>query len=96
MPNSIVGKQYSKEYKSDTSGGDQLSISEHLIGDRYKKVLIIDDLAATGGTMLAAIDLVNDCGGIVVECACIIELVFLDAVSKIAEKKTRLWSLIRV
>ena len=42
-------------------------------GDR---VLLIDDLVATGGTLSAAIECVQMMGGSVVECACIVELKF--------------------
>ena len=36
--------------------------------------LIIDDLVATGGTLANAISLVKLLGGVVVECACVVEL----------------------
>jgi adenine phosphoribosyltransferase len=42
-----------------------------------QKVLLVDDLLATGGTMLAAAKLVETLGGIVVGCAFLIELSFL-------------------
>ena len=44
-------------------------------GDR---VLIVDDLIATGGTAKASIDLVEQCGGKVVGLGFVIELTFLD------------------
>ncbi len=93
MPNSIVGDVYSKEYKSDTDG-ERLSISDGLIGEKYKKVLIIDDLAATGGTFIAAANLISYCGGEVVECACVIELQCLNARQKLNDKGIPLWGLI--
>ena len=93
MPNSIVGDVYSKEYKSDTDG-ERLSITEGLIGEKYKKVLIIDDLAATGGTFIAAANLVSYCGGEVVECACVIELQCLNARQKLNDTGIPLWGLI--
>ncbi len=43
------------------------------------KVLLIDDLVATGGTLSAGIECVKMCGGSVVECACIVELKFFIA-----------------
>jgi adenine phosphoribosyltransferase len=43
-----------------------------------QRVIIVDDLIATGGTMQAAIDLVQRQGGEVAAAACIIELAFLN------------------
>jgi adenine phosphoribosyltransferase len=94
MPNSIVGDVYCKEYKSDTDD-ERLSIPNGLIGIKYKKVLIVDDLAATGGTFIAASHLVSHCGGEVVECACVIELSELNARRKLNDKGIRLWGLIK-
>jgi 2-aminoadipate transaminase len=93
MPNSIISETYTKEYKSDTDN-EQLSITKDLVND--KKILIIDDLAATGGTLIAASKLINSCGGEVVECACIIELSILNARRKLQEKNLKLWSIITV
>ena len=63
-------------------------------GDR---VLVIDDLVATGGTLLAALDLiVSQFKGDVVECACVVELKFLDARAAFAKKgfsKIPIWSM---
>ena len=42
-----------------------------------QRVVVVDDLIATGGTMQAAIELVTQRGGIVVAAVCIIELSFL-------------------
>ena len=43
------------------------------------RVLIVDDLVATGGTLASAISLVKLLKGIVVECACVVELkMFVD------------------
>jgi len=48
------------------------------------RVLIVDDLLATGGTARAASDLVAKVGGTVVECAFIIELGFLGGAERLA------------
>eukprot|EP00573_Skeletonema_grethae_P003028 CAMPEP_0201688896 /NCGR_PEP_ID=MMETSP0578-20130828/2569_1 /ASSEMBLY_ACC=CAM_ASM_000663 /TAXON_ID=267565 /ORGANISM="Skeletonema grethea, Strain CCMP 1804" /LENGTH=214 /DNA_ID=CAMNT_0048173367 /DNA_START=164 /DNA_END=808 /DNA_ORIENTATION=+ len=74
MPNSISSADYNVEY-GKRSG---LTVQRDKInkGDR---VLIIDDLVATGGTLSSAISLVEMCGGTVVECACVVELkLFID------------------
>ncbi|KAJ8612142.1 hypothetical protein CTAYLR_002454 [Chrysophaeum taylorii] len=74
MPNAATGAAYAKEY----AGADALAIPRGAVkpGDR---VLVIDDLVATGGTLCAAVDLVKAAGGLVVECACVVELKFLKA-----------------
>lgn len=80
MPNSITGAEYSKEY----AGNDSLSIPRGSV-KKGDKVLLIDDLVATGGTLVAGIELVKQMGGIPVEAACVVELKFLDARKKFAE-----------
>ncbi len=74
MPNTIASPEYNTEY-GKRSG---LTVQR----DRIKKgdrVLVIDDLVATGGTLSSAIQLVQATGGKVVECACVVELkMFID------------------
>jgi adenine phosphoribosyltransferase len=57
-------------------GTDALEIHHDALGDGHR-VLLVDDLLATGGTARAAIELVERCGGQVVACAFLIELGFL-------------------
>jgi adenine phosphoribosyltransferase len=64
--------KYDLEYGSDTL---QVHTDAMLPGDR---VLIVDDLLATGGTMEACIKLAEMCGAHVVACAFAIELSFLS------------------
>lgn len=74
MPNCVESPPYETEY-GKRSG---LCMQRDAIkkGDR---VLIIDDLVATGGTLSSAISLVKMMGGEVVECACVVELkMFVD------------------
>ena len=52
-------------------------------GDR---VLVIDDLVATGGTLIAACDLLTSAGATVVECACVVELKALEGYKKLHSK----------
>lgn len=52
-----------------------------------QRVLIVDDLLATGGTTVAAIELVEKLGGVVVDCAFIIELGFLKGRDKLPPGK---------
>jgi adenine phosphoribosyltransferase len=51
-----------------------------------QKVLLVDDLLATGGTMLAAAKLVENLGGIVVGCAFLIELSFLPGRKRLSPR----------
>ena len=74
MPNTIASPEYKTEYGSRSG----MTVQKDRIkeGDR---VLVIDDLVATGGTLSSAIQLVQACGGKVVECACVVELkMFID------------------
>jgi adenine phosphoribosyltransferase len=70
---------YALEYGTDT-----LEIHEDAIrpGDR---VVIVDDLLATGGTMGAVAGLVDALGGAVVECAFVVELAFLKGREKLGK-----------
>lgn len=49
-----------------------------------QRVLMLDDLLATGGTMNAACQLIESCGGKVAGCAFVIELAFLPGREKLA------------
>ncbi len=70
LPWKTASESYELEYGSDT-------IEIHLDACEGKRVLMVDDLLATGGTMEAALKLVNKVGGIPVACAFVIELGFL-------------------
>ncbi|MDO8465179.1 MAG: adenine phosphoribosyltransferase [Gallionella sp.] len=68
LPAETVGRDYELEY-----GTDRIEIHVDAIqkGDR---VLLVDDLIATGGTAEAATKLIQDMGGTVVECCFVIDL----------------------
>ncbi len=70
---------YDLEYGKDT-----LEIHKDAF-EEGKRVLILDDLLATGGTTRATIDLVGKLGGEVVEAAFVIELEFLKGREKIKD-----------
>ncbi|MGH7382395.1 MAG: adenine phosphoribosyltransferase [Candidatus Methylomirabilales bacterium] len=70
---------YQLEYGTDT-----LEIHEDAL-EPGTRVLIADDVLATGGTVGAAIDLVNKLGGEIVEIAFLVELTFLKGREKLAE-----------
>ena len=60
------------------------------------RVVVIDDLVATGGTLMATCDLLAEMGVEVVECACLVSLDFLQGFAKVQEKypSVQCWSLI--
>ena len=59
-------------------------------GDR---VLLVDDLVATGGTLSSGVELVQRMGAIVHECACVVELkMFIDPPAESGlPSRTKLW-----
>lgn len=79
LPRKTISYSYDLEYGSNT-----LEIHEDAIKPG-QKVLIIDDLLATGGTTEAAIKLVEKLGGEVVGCAFLIELVDLKGREKLSK-----------
>jgi len=72
LPFQTYAARYELEY-----GSDSLEIHHDAVANHHR-VLIIDDLLATGGTASAAVELVQRCGGTVVACAFVIELAFLN------------------
>lgn len=78
LPHETVSKEYSLEY-----GTDAVEIHTDAVSPG-SKVLMIDDLLATGGTMAAACELVASLGGRIVGIAFLIELGFLNGRAKLA------------
>ena len=72
LPYRQVEVTYDLEYGTDT-----LTVHEDAI-EKGDRVLIVDDLFATGGTLRAMIELIRKMGGEIVEAAFIVELVFLN------------------
>ncbi len=71
LPYETISASYSKEYGED-------SLHMHKDGILHgEKVLLVDDLLATGGTMKASIDLVRQLGGDVAGICFLIELGYL-------------------
>lgn len=77
LPRETVSVEYDLEY-----GTDRLTIHKDAIKPG-QRVLIVDDLLATGGTIKATIELVEELGGVVAGCAFLIELAYLDGRKKI-------------
>lgn len=79
LPPETISQEYTLEYGSAT-----VEISDSAI-TRGDKILIVDDLIATGGTIYAATKLVEKLGGEIVECAFIVELPDLKGREKIKD-----------
>lgn len=77
LPRETVKVEYGLEY-----GKDALTIHKDAIKPG-QRVLITDDLLATGGTIEATIKLVEELGGIVAGTAFLIELTYLDGRDKL-------------
>ena len=78
LPGITVRHTYALEYGTDT-----IEIQADAVG-KGKRVVLVDDLLATGGTMAAAIKLLEQVGAVVPTAACIIELTFLDGRQKLS------------
>ncbi len=88
LPHKTVSREYALEYGTDT-----IEMHADAIADGMK-VLMLDDLLATGGTMAAACEMVKDLGGDIVGIAFLIELCFLNGREKLTDYEIH--SLIRV
>jgi len=79
LPGKTIEVEYELEY-----GRDALAIHEDAIRPG-QRVLVVDDLLATGGTMAATLRLVQQLGGMIVGVAFLIELAFLNGRAKLKE-----------
>jgi adenine phosphoribosyltransferase len=77
LPGDVIQHHYDLEYGTDT-----VEIQADAI-KKGQRVVVLDDLLATGGTLQAAITLLRKVGGNVVGAACIIELAFLSGRAKL-------------
>jgi adenine phosphoribosyltransferase len=78
LPAECASISYDLEYGQDT-----LQIHRDAVGDGHR-VIIADDLLATGGTARAVVDLVEQLGGKVVGLVFVVELEFLNGREKLA------------
>lgn len=87
LPSKTIGCDYALEY-----GVDRIEIHADAIlqGER---IVLVDDLIATGGTAEAGVNLVRDCGGIVVECAFVVDLPELGGKKRIQDMGIPVFSL---
>ena len=85
LPRETHGVSYDLEYGSATIEVHQDAFAHG------QRVLLIDDVLATGGTAAAAADLVETAGGTVAELVFILELSFLEGRTRLGDRPT--WSL---
>ena len=78
LPGTTVRHAYALEYGSNT-----IEIQQDAI-EKGARVVLLDDLLATGGTMAAAVHLLESIGAIVPAAGCIIELTFLGGRKRIS------------
>ena len=87
LPGEAIGHDYELEYGTNR-------VEMHVDGiAKGERVVVVDDLLATGGTALAALALVERSGASVVECAFVIELSDLPGRKRIEERGTRVHAL---
>ncbi|XP_066358598.1 adenine phosphoribosyltransferase 1-like [Miscanthus floridulus] len=80
LPGEVISEEYSLEYGTD-------KIEMHVGAVQANDLaLVVDDLIATGGTLCAAVKLIERVGAKVVECACVIELPELKGRDKLGDK----------
>jgi len=86
LPGQVISASYEKEYGKDTFEMQSDAVSP---GDR---VLIVDDLLATGGSLSATVQLVEAMKAQVIECVVVIELTELKGKDNV---KAPVWSLLQ-
>lgn len=84
-PGKLPGETFKKSYQLEY-GSDTLEIHTDAI-KKGERILIADDLLATGGTTAAVVDMVNSLGGDIVECCFMAELDFLHGRDKLPQGK---------
>ena len=87
LPGKVISQSYALEY-----GEDSVEIHQDAF-PKGTRVLIMDDLIATGGTVAAAISLVEQLGGIVSELAFIVDLPDLGGSRKLMDEGYKVFSL---
>jgi adenine phosphoribosyltransferase len=87
LPHDAFGHDYELEYGTNR-------VEVHVDGlAKGERVVIVDDLLATGGTALAAVSLVEQAGATIVECAFVIELLDLPGRRRLQQRDLRVHAL---
>jgi adenine phosphoribosyltransferase len=87
LPGETIGRDFDLEY-----GSDRIELHVGAI-EPGKRVLLVDDLIATGGTAEAAVGLLREAGADVVECAFVIALPDLGGVERLEKLACKVHSL---
>ncbi len=91
LPYTTISEKYSLEY-----GFDEIEVHIDAFGEKKgAKVLLIDDLIATGGTANAAAKLIKQAGAECVESCFIIGLTFLDGIENL-KKQTEVYTIMEL
>ncbi len=91
LPYTTISEKYALEY-----GFDEIEIHIDAFRNvKNPKVLLIDDLIATGGTAEAAVKLIREAGGNIMAAVFLIELTFLDGAKKLKEMNVEVDSLVK-
>lgn len=91
LPYTTIGEKYALEY-----GVDEIEVHIDAFSSvDNARVLLIDDLIATGGTANAAANIIKQAGGQCIEACFILGLTFLDGIKKL-EDKTNVYTLIEM
>lgn len=89
LPAATLCEAYALEY-----GNDEIEMHIDAVKEQ-ERILVVDDLIATGGTALAACKLVTKAGGELVECAFIIDLPDLKGSKRLNDISIKTFSLIK-
>jgi len=77
LPWKTVKQSYKLEYGTDTMEMHRDAVK------KGQRVLVVDDVLATGGTLIGACKLVEKVGGVVAGSTCLLELSFLNGLKKL-------------
>jgi len=80
LPWKTVGQSYDLEY-----GKDHMEMHRDAV-KKGQRVLVVDDVLATGGTLVGACKLVEKVGGVVAGATCLLELTFLHGLKKLKKR----------
>ena len=87
LPGKVISQEYQLEYGSDKM---EIHAAAFIPGT---KVLLVDDLLATGGTAMSAIALVEKLSGVITEVAFIIDLPDIGGSKKLQDNGYKMFSL---
>ena len=88
LPAETVSEEYELEY-----GKDKIEIHKDAIYEG-NKILLVDDLIATGGTALAACKLIKKLGGEIVECSFIVDLPDLGGKKRLEKEGYKVFNIV--